>query len=168
MLLDSSQIDEITAQFVAEQRTRELKHPLRQRMVPSDDPGEPGRWPPGKRCIDGLSGGGAHELREIIEAYWRARGAVVTCVVEQIPVECRLRRRARDVQVEGLPGQGRQPLQADDARRRRVHPPLSDPRPARRFPPHSTLRPLRQRRARGTHRASASAPQGTGATERAQ
>src|SRR5205085_11360089 len=37
------------------------------------------------------------------------------------------------------------PLQADDARRRRVHPPLPDPRPARRVPPHPTLRPARQR-----------------------
>src|SRR5215813_6229339 len=35
--------------------------------------------------------------------------------------------------MEGLPGPGRCPLQADDARRRRVHPPLSDPRAARRF-----------------------------------
>src|SRR6516162_8937814 len=46
--------------------------------------------------------------------------------------------------MEGLPGQGRCPLQADDARRRRVHPPLSDPRPARRISPHPSLRPLRQ------------------------
>jgi hypothetical protein len=38
--------------------------------------------------------------------------------------------------MEGLPRQGRQPLQADDTRRRGVHPPLSDPRSARRIPSH--------------------------------
>src|SRR5947199_1305043 len=47
--------------------------------------------------------------------------------------------------MEGLPGQGGRPLQADDARRRRVHPPLPDPPPARRVPPHPTLRLARQR-----------------------
>jgi hypothetical protein len=35
---------------------------------------------------------------------------------------------------------------------RRVHPPLSDPRPARRFPPHSTLQPLRQCQSRRQYR----------------
>src|SRR5207247_4072110 len=37
------------------------------------------------------------------------------------------------------------PLQAYDARCRRVHPPLPDPCAARRIPPHPALRPLRQR-----------------------
>src|SRR5215469_2261436 len=47
--------------------------------------------------------------------------------------------------MEGLPGQGRRPLQAYDSRRRRVHPPLPDPCPARRLSPHPSLRPVRQR-----------------------
>src|SRR5215469_167816 len=47
--------------------------------------------------------------------------------------------------MEGLPGQRRRPLQADDAQRQRVHPPLPDPRPARRVPPYPPLRPARQR-----------------------
>src|SRR5438067_11290408 len=47
--------------------------------------------------------------------------------------------------MEGLPGQSRRSLQADDARRRRVYSPLPDPCPARRLSPHPSLRPFRQR-----------------------
>src|SRR5215831_7146553 len=46
--------------------------------------------------------------------------------------------------MEGLPDQGRRPLQAYDPRRRRVHPPLPDPCPAQRLSPHPSLRPFRQ------------------------
>src|SRR5207253_2724458 len=46
--------------------------------------------------------------------------------------------------MEGLPGQSRRSLQADDARRRRVYSPLPDPCPARRLSPHPSLRPFRQ------------------------
>jgi Putative transposase/SMP-30/Gluconolactonase/LRE-like region len=40
-----------------------------------------------------------------------------------------------------------------DARRRRVHPPLSPARAAERLPPHPPLRPVRQRRSGAQHRA---------------
>ena len=36
--------------------------------------------------------------------------------------------------------------QGHDAASRRIHPPLSDARPAQRLPPHSPLRPVRQPR----------------------
>ena len=42
--------------------------------------------------------------------------------------------------------------QADDTRRRRVHPPLPDPRAAQRVPPHPPLRPVRQWRPGREHR----------------
>ena len=54
---------------------------------------------------------------------------------------------------EGLPDQGPRPAQDHDARRRRVHPPLSPARAAQRLPPHPTLRPVRQRRSGAQHRA---------------
>jgi hypothetical protein len=38
------------------------------------------------------------------------------------------------------------------ARHGRVHPPVPDPRPARRLPPHPALRPARQRHPQGQHR----------------
>jgi len=53
-----------------------------------------------------------------------------------------LRRRQCDLQVERLPRQRERADQGDDAHQRRVHPPLPDPRPARRFPSHPPLRPL--------------------------
>src|SRR5215510_15031044 len=46
--------------------------------------------------------------------------------------------------MEGLPGQGRGPLQAHDPRRRRLHPPLPDPCITRPVPSHPTLRFVRQ------------------------
>ena len=70
-----------------------------------------------------------------------------------------LRRRARDVQMEGLPSQGRGSLQAHDARRQRVHPPLPDPR--RRVPPHPSLRVVCQRQPGRQYRIGPSAPRRT-------
>ena len=71
-------------------------------------------------------------------AFWRTR----RCARLPVPLHSpdrycqqparRLRRRAGDLQMEGLPGQGRRPLQAYDTGRQRVHPPLPDPRAARR------------------------------------
>jgi hypothetical protein len=48
---------------------------------------------------------------------------------------------------EGLPDQRPRPAQDHDARRRRVHPPLSPARAAQRLPPHPTLRPVRSAQA---------------------
>ena len=42
----------------------------------------------------------------------------------------------RDLQTEGLPDQRLRPAQDHDARRRRIHPPLSPARAAERLPPH--------------------------------
>jgi hypothetical protein len=74
----------------------------------------------------------------------------------------------RASQVEGLPRQRASAVQGDDARHRRVHPPLPRPRPARRFPPHPALWSLRQRRARREHRASAAAAQRASPTQSVQ
>jgi hypothetical protein len=63
--------------------------------------------------------------------------------------------------MDGLPGQGRRPLQAHDARRRRIHPPLPDPRPARRVPSHPPLWPLRQRQPGRQYRIGPPAPRRT-------
>src|SRR6516165_5724924 len=63
--------------------------------------------------------------------------------------------------MEGLPGQGRCSLQAYDARRRRVHPPLSDPRPARWISSHSSLRFVCQRQPDRQYRIGPSAPRRT-------
>src|SRR5215470_16703706 len=49
---------------------------------------------------------------------------------------------------KGLPHRGPRSIQADDARHRRVHPPLPYPRAAKRPASHSPLRPARQRRLR--------------------
>ena len=46
--------------------------------------------------------------------------------------------------------EGPRPIQDDDAGDRRVHPPLPDPRPARRLPPHPPLRAARQHHPRRT------------------
>src|SRR5258708_4877522 len=53
------------------------------------------------------------------------------------------------------------PVHDDDARRRRVHPPLPHPRTAQRLPSHPPLRLVRQREPRRDDRASARTP-GTG------
>src|SRR6516164_7157459 len=63
--------------------------------------------------------------------------------------------------MEGLPGQGRRSLQAYDARRRRVHPPLSDPRPTRRISSHPSLRFVCQRQPDRQYRIGPSAPRRT-------
>ena len=65
----------------------------------------------------------------------------------------RARRRGRHLPLEGLPGRRPRPAQDHDARRRRVHPPLSSPRAAERLPPHPPLRPVRRRGSSGQHRA---------------
>ena len=51
----------------------------------------------------------------------------------------------------------------DDARRRRVHPPLPHPRAAQRVPPHPPLRPVRQWRPGREHRPRPSVAQCSGA-----
>ena len=51
--------------------------------------------------------------------------------------------------LEGLPRQGQDALQDDDAQRRRVHAPLPAARSARRLPPHPPLRAARQCRPQG-------------------
>ena len=56
----------------------------------------------------------------------------------------RARREGRHLQMEGLSDQRPRPAQDHDARRRRVHPPLSPARPAERLPPHPPLRPVRR------------------------
>ena len=65
----------------------------------------------------------------------------------------RARRGRRDLQMEGLPDQRPRPAQDHDARRRRVHPPLSPARAAKRFPPHPPLRPVRRNGSSAQHRA---------------
>jgi Putative transposase. len=66
---------------------------------------------------------------------------------------------------KGLPRQGARTGQGDDPRHRRVHPPLPDPRAARRLPSHPPLRSLRQWRARRQHRPSARPAQPADDTE---
>ena len=61
----------------------------------------------------------------------------------------RARREGRHLQMEGLPDQRPRPAQDHDARRRRVHPPLSPPCAAERLPPHPPLRPVRRRGSSG-------------------
>ena len=57
--------------------------------------------------------------------------------------------------MERLPDQGPRSPKDDDARRPRVHPPLSHSRPTERLPSHSSLRFVRQRRPRAKHCPSA-------------
>ena len=64
----------------------------------------------------------------------------------------RMRPERRHLQVEGLQDRRARPLQGDDARHPRVHPPLSHPCAARGLPPHPLLWPARQRQARRQHR----------------
>src|SRR5271165_6631958 len=70
----------------------------------------------------------------------------------QLPAD-RARRGGRHLQMEGLPDQRPRPDQGHDARRRRVHPPLSPARPAERLPPHPPLRPHRRHGSSPQHRA---------------
>ena len=56
------------------------------------------------------------------------------------------------LQIQGLSARRPRSLQGDDARNRRVHPPLPHPRPAQGLPPHPPLRPVRQGRLRRQHR----------------
>src|SRR5450631_3681856 len=67
----------------------------------------------------------------------------------------------RHVQGQGLQDRGPRPIYDDDARRRRVHPPLPDPRAAQGLPSHPPLRLVRQRQPRRDDHASARTP-GTG------
>jgi hypothetical protein len=60
----------------------------------------------------------------------------------------RVRRPAGHLQGQGLPDRGAGPVHHDDARRRRVHPPLPHPRPAQGLPPHPLLRPVRRQQSR--------------------
>ncbi len=55
--------------------------------------------------------------------------------------------------MEGLPDQRPRPAQDHDARRRRVHPPLSPARAAKRLPSHPPLRPVRRNGSSAQHRA---------------
>ena len=70
----------------------------------------------------------------------------------QLPAD-RARRGGRHLQVEGLPDQRPRPAQDHDARRGRVHPPLSPARPAQRLPPHPPLRPVCRNGSSPQHRA---------------
>ena len=74
------------------------------------------------------------------------------------PPPDRGRRAQRHVQGQGLPDRRPRPLHDDDARRRRVHPPLPHPRAAQRLPSHPPLRLVRQRQPRRDDRASARTP----------
>ena len=72
-------------------------------------------------------------------------------------------RRDGGLPLEGLPHQDRRPAKGDAARHGRVHPPVPDPRAARRLSPHPALRPARQRRsARPTSRRSVPCSEPTG------
>ena len=71
-------------------------------------------------------------------------------------------------QGQGLSGQRDRPLQDDDARRARVHPPVPDPRAAQWLPPHPPLRPAGERREGQQPRArpQAARPRAAGARTR--
>jgi Putative transposase/Transposase zinc-binding domain len=71
------------------------------------------------------------------------------------PSSDRAGRAACHLQGQGLPDRGTRPLHHDDARRRRVHPPLPHPRAAQRLPSHPPLRLVRQHEPRRDDRASA-------------
>src|ERR1700716_1041382 len=71
------------------------------------------------------------------------------------PSPDRSRRAERHVQGQGLQDRRPRPVHDDDARRRRVHPPVPHPRAAQRLPSHPPLRLVRQRESRRDDRASA-------------
>src|SRR6266849_1772140 len=73
----------------------------------------------------------------------------------------RSRPAQRHVQGQGLQDRRPRPIYDDDARHRRVHPPVPDPRAAQGLPSHPPLRLVRQREPRRDDRASARTP-GTG------
>src|ERR1700731_3589352 len=77
------------------------------------------------------------------------------------PSPDRSRPAERHVQGQGLQDRRPRPLHDDDARRRRVHPPLPHPRAAQRLPSPPPLRLVRQHEPRRDDRASARSP-GTG------
>ena len=64
----------------------------------------------------------------------------------------------RHVQGQGLQDRRPRPVHNDDARRRRVHPPVPHPRAAQGLPSHPPLRLVRQREPRRDDRAGARAP----------
>ena len=74
----------------------------------------------------------------------------------------RAQRDERDLQMERLSDQWKRPLQDDDARRARVHPPLSHTRAAKPISSHPSLRSVRQRRSRPQHRPRARVARRTG------
>ena len=65
----------------------------------------------------------------------------------------RAQRGGRRLRLEGLPDQRPRQAQDHDARRGRVHPPLSPARAAQRLPPHPPLRPVRWNGSSAQHRA---------------
>src|SRR6201985_191278 len=67
----------------------------------------------------------------------------------------RSRPAERHVQGQGLQDRRPRPIYDDDARRRRVHPPLPHSRAAPRLPPHPPLRLVRQRKPRRDNRTGA-------------
>jgi hypothetical protein len=67
----------------------------------------------------------------------------------------------RHVQGQELQDRRPRPVHDDDARRRRVHPPVPHPRAPQRLPSHPSPRPVGQRKSRRDDRASARTP-GTG------
>src|SRR5450432_362669 len=71
------------------------------------------------------------------------------------PSPDRSRPAQRHVQGQGLQDRRPRPVHDDDARRRRVHPPVPHPRAAQRLPSHPPLRLVRQRESRRDDRASA-------------
>src|SRR5882672_7206217 len=71
------------------------------------------------------------------------------------PSPDRSRPAERHVQGQGLQDRRPRPVHDDDARRRRVHPPVPHPRAAQRLPSHPPLRLVRQRESRRDDRASA-------------
>src|ERR1700682_3316910 len=77
------------------------------------------------------------------------------------PSPDRSRPTQRHVQGQELQDRRPRPVHDDDARRRRVHPPVPHPRAPQRLPSHPPLRPVRQRESRRDDRASARTP-GTG------
>src|ERR1700675_4718564 len=77
------------------------------------------------------------------------------------PSPDRSRPAERHVQGQELQDRRPRPVHDDDARRRRVHPPVPHPRAAERLPSHPPLRLVRQREPRRDDRASARTP-GTG------
>src|SRR3954471_15605281 len=158
--------------------------PRAREAVPAGRPGEARRGPRGwsphvlrrsqralrRRCLRGLSGPAAQDqvVRLRQTAVRRARGGARLSVPLhppgrplQPPAD-RGRQPRRDVHVQGLQARGARPLQDDDARSARVHPPLPDPRAAERLPSHPPLWAVCQRRAPAQHRPAPTGARGSG------